>query len=654
MAAFDGVVGDGVTDDTQAFLDYRVNRPNDEVNLGRKCYKVTDFPPGPFTRGWFVKSNNTPVTPIDIHYPAPGTIISDTMLLTDGSRYAGWGQGKGAVYRNGIHFGWNEGSDHQAADLHVRSAVSTDGGTSFRRFERLFQSKACQTTAWARGICDGQDFWVVRENEVATAQRLYGRAMTETRQVTCEIKTTAGTGALQVFIGDHGRRSGNKFKLPQAMTIDGITIPAGIEYAITNGTPSRFYTNITGQVASVGITETRTFVIDFLCSAPAEIKPGGVSLGEAILAYGLHTSLPDMIHSISCDSASGGTIYLGCHGGGTTPCVIKITGALGNSPTINKIRQIHPTMFRTEPNVRKRASDGLVVAMSRTQGATNSPALAFSRDDCETFTTFSNGPRETFQYSNFDFFFLGPYLIAYATGNRTGVPDVAGNYAQAYVPSYVLVGKVDELEANGWPAFKVYSIGPLLHYNEITGREVNVVGVGAIVPFGNTLVIFTSQDTYDDAAGVTSDGDCYVTRIPLGCFIEEYRETQDSAQGHNAIGKARGGVPAADIGYFETVVGSNSAKAICLFSGSGTKLRGFGMRASRTAPFKYTIHIDEPKQVPAYFPIVQAIGKGASAEVIDISNPALFLVETSSTTTEEPTFVVLLFMLEDFTRTGWI
>lgn len=651
-----GFAADGVTDDTAKFADIRTLNPGRTIDLKGAYYRVTDIPVG-FENGWFVKSNNAPVTPADICYPAEGTLLGDQMTIATGPRYAGWPQGGMHGFGGQITFKFNEGSDHIATDHHVRVVRMSDGGLSVREFERCFQSLTASNTCWAFGECDGQEIAVVRENDPPTAHHLMVRPLQSRRTVTASIVTTAGSNAVQILIAAHGRRSGNKFKIKDSISIDGLTIVGGTEYTVTNGTPSRFYFTIGSGVAAVGVTESHTFTIEFIGSKTwGEISFAGDSFGKEIQDFGVHTSLPSLITGCEAISASGGTVIFGCQGGGSQECMVEVTGLLGNTPTISKVVPVG-TASRAEPLFR-RSSNGDRFMMARTQAANNSPEFAFSTDGGNAWTAFINGPRETFQYSPFDYRIVDDtHIVVFCCGNRTVTPDVGSGYARGFVPGYILVGEIAALKAQGWPAFRIYFVGDIFHFNNILLEEVNAVGVGSMLIFQDYICLAYSADSWDDAASATSDGEVYFARIHLGNFLPQYQRSNEKIIGQGALGVSRGGPPPTDISYIERVVGSSTFQSIAAFNGAtGAKLRGFGISVTRTATGKYTVALQNQKSGVFYFPFVTLIGSGDRRYSLTSLGVGQFTLETyayGSATAQDCDFVVGIVMLEDFARNGW-
>lgn len=601
-----------------------------------------------------------------IRYPEAGTLIGDNIPIGTGSRYAGWCQGGGYYNkRTGrVAVKWNEGSDHISDDLHVRVSHLFDVGVTEVRRDRLFQSIGSSFTCFSFGEIDSTEVFVIRETRVEnTAEkvlsiRAFTRRVYEKRQITCHIATAQGSAALQFFISDHGVRALNKVRVLDQISIDGLTISPGTEMVVTNGTPSRFYTNSPSGVASAGVNESRSFRMEFLESDVIEILFDGVSFGQKLLTMGVHSSFPIMIHGFEGDSASGGCFYVGSHGGGAGHCMIKVTGIFGLSPAIAKVIDLStfaPGAVRVEPSFKKKAASRLV-AMSRTQSSSNSPMLSFSEDDGDTWSNHINGPVGLCQYSNFSVVLKGNWIIACASGNRAVIPDVNGNYQRGYVPLYLFIADYEDARAFGWPAFSIYWVGEVFHFNNIAGEEVNVTGVSEMLLVDDMLLIGTSQDTYNDAASVTSDGDVYLVRIHLGSFFPEMTP-KDGVVGHKALGRTRGGVQSCDKAFIEEVVGSTTVHAsLTINGGDGSRRHGRGAKCSKHNTGVYHVTFDAPLPSNRYHVLATHVGTDTRIAYVSSKTVNGFTVTVKgniSGSVSDGDVDVAVIALNDFARSGW-
>lgn len=664
----DGFAADGATNDTAKFTALEAQVTGVSVDLKRKVYRVDQIPSGNRYRNGFFALRRTPPagSAVDILHPAQETLLADTMKLTTGNRYCSWPEYKWHVYNGVIYAAWNEGFAHNANDLHVRMARSYDGGDTFTRFERLFQSASGQQTCWAGECLNGQQLVIVREIfSGVTNHKLYGRRLGEKRTVTCDIKTTSGSNVIELMLPTHGTRPGQTVEFDDTFSVGGVTVTGNVAYAAqANAIDTSLKLAIVGSAnASATATESRTFDIQFLETGFSQIQFGGVTFGEAVIAKGVLLSQPAEYTGIETVSGQG-IIYVGVGAGGASTApgtvgeiIVKASGLFST-----------PIIAKTVPNggvnrgdtMPRRLSDGRLMGLCRTNNAAT-PKMWFSDDDLSTFTVHFNGPGTTFVQSSVPFVIVDDtWVIASATGNRFGDQESSTASKQGPVPVYLLVGRYSELKSLGWTAFTYYLIGYVFHENRFADNEAPGCGVGSITLLGDTIILGNATENYDDLLrpwnNLNGSPDIYVTRLRLGDFIPGYQATQQILVGQNALAVSRGAAMHTEAAYIEQVEGSSSIYGQILVNATtGAAYSKRNLTVSKTGTGVFSVQYVKSLPGNRIYPKVQCINQNGRANVGSVSSSGfnVYTVNASNVATDYD-FIAEVSYLSDAYREEWM
>jgi hypothetical protein len=664
-----GFAANGVTDDTAKFATLEADFQNRKVDLRRSTYLVSAIPTGNvYENGWFGATRTPPGgvgSPILIRTPARNTLLADTMKLTTGHRYACWPEHKWHVYNGVIYALWNEGYAHNSSDLHVRVARSYDGGQTWTKYERHFQTTAGQQTCWAAGVLDGQQYVIIREIFSGTTNfRLYSRRLYEKRAVTCNVTTTNGSNVIELALPTHGTKVGQTVEFDETFVVNGVTVTGGTAYAAAANTSDlTLKLTIAGSAnATSSGTVPQTFDIQFIETGFSQVTFGGVSFGEAVIAKGVLLAQPAEYTGLEPVSGQG-IFYTGIASGNAAVApgtvgeiVVKATG-LFSTPTISKTVAT-TTADRGDTTVR-RLSTGNLMGLSRTNNSA-SMKMWFSDDDLGTFTVHINGPGTTFVQSSVPFVVIDDtWVVASLTGNRFGDPESATASARNPVPVYLAVGLYSELKAEGWTAFKYYKVGYVFHENRFADNEAPGCGVGSIALFGDTLVLGNATENYDDQGkawnNTNGNPDIYSTRLKLGDFISDFRTSAQEVIGQNALALSRGTAMQSESAYVEEVFGSSTIYCQAMVKSSdGTLYSKRRVTLNKTGTGVSVLTYDKLLPANRIFPHVTSLNTNGIANVASVNGTSCTVhTKSFAGVLTDYDFAFSLSYLNDFAREEW-
>lgn len=494
-----GAVGDASTDDTAAFTALEGSVTGRRVDLLGQTYSVTSIPTGNlYVNGWWLVPNDDESA--SVRYPAYETIDGHSLKIETGRRYSAWPQDSACAYNGAVLIGYNEGSDHLAADLHHVIATSLDGARSVHRFERGmegFLSPLGARMCFAAGVLDGQELRVVRQNTGDAASggthRLYGRRRFEVREVDA-LLLTPGTDSIVVGYANHGVKVGDSVTFAEwdGGAVGGVD-PAGNTYTVATVAAASFSLTVAGTTATGAVTDRGKLQFEQGAFANLDVDSG--TLGAAIIAASADiSSSPTLIHSLAPVPGSAGTLYIGFHGGGASgPFIARIDDALTGSATIAWVRRVQATLTEgVEPTVAYDATSGDILGFVRSQGSGYPIRFWRSDDDLATDATVADCPwgNDFGTYSPIPCRIVGSDLHFALTSKRTR------DGKRGTVPLYW--GRVPLADAdNGiWADTELVKLKDLYFSNTNVGDTTNAVGVPSLVaPDDEHLVFVYSTET---------------------------------------------------------------------------------------------------------------------------------------------------------------
>lgn len=341
-----GAAGDGVTDDSAAFLAAFAVFPSADFDLQGKTYRVTAVPSGRYRNGfWLIIDGDEGA---DVRLPAKDTLRGDALNISGNNRYSAWPQDKchtfrpigttNAGARELIFAAWNEAQTHDTVDQSLALARSWDGGSTFREYEHPFQvtSPATAQSAWSMGVIDGQQLVIVRSATSPgeySGHRLYGRRLYERRTSSITFSTTSGSTLVTATLPErHGLKNGDRINISQFTPSLGGQNPSGA-YVITRIDAFAISFNLSAAATSTE-SGVRSVIVEFLEDAFSEILIGGAQFNAAFLTAGAAsgwTVAPTMFHSFA---ASGDDFYTCVHGGTGNPngpWLVRVSNVLGSA-----------------------------------------------------------------------------------------------------------------------------------------------------------------------------------------------------------------------------------------------------------------------------------------------------------------------------------
>ena len=468
--------GDGTTDDTASFTSLEGAHTGQTIDLRGLTYLVDAIPTANvYTNGYWKLTTDT----IPILYPAAQTLSGDTGPVSDSGRYQGFCQDTAHQYQGRLYVGWSEGADHQDEALQVILASSVTGAS----YETEVASSTSTTArvSTCMGVMNGQQFMDVRLHNTGytiTDHQLFSRRLAERKEQTDGLATTSGTATVTVTWEDHGLKTGQNVQFTGVTAVGGLS-PSGWR-TVTRVDDDTFTVTETSNASSTasggGSFAMETFEGDW-----TEITIGGVSLGNAIVASGVFSAIPTMIHSFTTD---GSTIWIGASGNGYAS-ICRITDPLG-TPTL-KVSEIQTsTTSLIEPSVKY--SGGSLYGFLRTQSASLAPAFFYCDNPTAatpTFSTVSGGS----EWNGFCERNAFPLAVHGSNIYAVSGPRVRDDGEAGDLPIYLLHASITDAKAD-WDNFTVTKIGSAYNSNAVFSNTSNGVGVGTMLVQDEKLIIY--------------------------------------------------------------------------------------------------------------------------------------------------------------------
>jgi hypothetical protein len=609
---------DGSTDDTGNFSGYRAQYPNRVLDLDSHEYEVTALPMGPAVNGTYVvpgagEGGGT------IRFPALALKREISRKIAWGDYHSNWPQGKNNLVYNGTLFSvWMEGGGHEAADMHVRLARTVDNGSTWRDFERLFQTSAARS-CWAAAVIQGRLFLVVRihsgahDDPAITGATIYSRRIGERRErklnpitgvdaSNMEIRATSGSATIRVAnCPKHGALPGSVVNITNVgATVGGRTVSG--DYTVTNVGVDWFEFTHPSGAATFSQTATSDFTLKFKEEATwTEHLFGGDTIYTEVTQFPGTTrngTNPFYFHGAAeIKTDTSGAMYLGVTGGAAGPAIAKVTGLLNGTPALAKMTTIDSSAGRGEPAFDV-SSTGILVGFLRNNSETSSGGVFWSTNDITTITNRLNFPASNdFRYAPFGVSIdkSDDTVYAVTTGNR--VRGVAGQTTAGEVPVYKITASVGDIVANGAASIKVEQFKKIWFANESQGDTGNGVGVGACAVQDGVLHVFMATETQNQRNSVFGAPDIEYDRLYL-----KPPTTEEAAS--RLVASVAQGEP--NVQYAGRFVGMGAWHIIGLVNADGTVAWSDGsFTISRPSAGRYDLTLRKSPGHQRWFPVVQ-------------------------------------------------
>lgn len=479
------------------------------VDLVGQTYPVTAIP-NINARNGFFKIDNA-VGGMSVEFPAPETLMSSTVKLTDGPLYHAWPQDKCHSYNGVIYALWNEGEGHGTNGTCVRCVRSADGGRGWTHYETPFATAGKEIMSFAAGVFEGQQLIVTRQrvSGAIESQRLYGRRLIERRgPITARVVCTSGSPSYSIYIEANGLKAGDTFSIYSASATVGAQELSGKTFTVARQEDAGkvVFNATTGGLVNAGTSEDKTIslIVEFNEGPFTEIKfrdssGNDVSLGEAILDKSgtLFSSLPEVIQSIAVlrigPNEADIRIYMGASVGVTNGGVIllEISGLFRGTVqrSISNMTQIgtRTSNSMAEPSVTVDIDTGDLFGFVRTQSTSLSPQFWWSpgSDRSDITTVDLPSGREVGHLSPIPVRVHGDNLYAFLVGDRTN-NDTVGD-----VPCHLLIADKNQAKSGDFSAWRVVSLGSL-YRAKTTGNS--GIGVPSIAIQDNKIHLFYSDE----------------------------------------------------------------------------------------------------------------------------------------------------------------
>lgn len=616
---------DGTTSDTANFTALEGLYSGREIDLRGGVYLVSTTPTGNRYFNGHFQVNGSGEGGGNIRQEAPRLKTSVSRKIAHGDYHSNWPQGKNNLVYNGTMFAvWMEGGGHEAIDTHIRVARSTDNGSTWRAFERLFQVSGAARSCWAACVVHGRLVLVVRihsgahNDSTITGATIYSRRIGERRErklnpitgvdaSSMEIRATNGSATYRVAnCPKHGVLVGSVVNIANVgATVGGRTVSG--DYTVTAVGVDYFeFTHPSGAATSTE-TATSDFTLRFKEEAAfVEHLFGGDTIYTEVTQFPSTTrdgSNAFYFHGAAeIKSDTSGAMYLGVTGGAAGPAIAKVTGLISGTPSLAKMKEINSSTGRAEPGFDV-ASDGTLIGFLRTNDPTLVGGLFYSADDIGTITHRLNvsGAGNDFRYAPFGVSvdLSDDTVYAVVTGNR--VRGTAGSTTAGEVPVYMLKGALADIINDGWTALAITQFKNVWFANDSQGDTGNGVGIGASAIQDGILHVFMATETPAMRNDVFGSPDIEYDRIYLAPpTTEEFasRKVASIAQGEPHIQ------------YAGRFVGYGAAHLIAEVTTAGVVNWGHGLTVAGGAIGVCTVTLNKAIAGARYVPEVRSVGNG--------------------------------------------